>query len=453
VRFFLDEDPDGTPYRVERNAPFDFAGGSKDVANAWNTSGLPSGTHRIVAIDAAGLRAEASFAVGEADVPEPPALRLQLALSMSSRRTDAAPLDGTTVQGSVYVFTSGSADARAPVRFFLDEEPDGTPYRVENNAPYDFAGGSAELANAWNTGAVSTGRHRIVALDATGLRAEASFIVADDPQSPPPSSENGTVHYRQNWEHPDDDGIDSQQWGMQCDNIAGEPVATRGTVTKTAPGSQGRFAGRFTLPPNVDRNTSACELLHGRQLDHGTHDYYSLALLFPGDWREPALAHWGMAVFQPNYQGIKGPGVGLFAHADYVNLGTESGFCDGAGCTYRTGNGTASGPLGSHYAIPRARFAKDVWHELVMHVFWTSDPSKGVVEVWHRRKGESQWVRTAHLTNLATVQWKSGYDPTANHRTNDKIGAYRGNADWNISLYHDAWSRATTFDAAAAAFS
>ncbi|MFC5381923.1 Kelch repeat-containing protein [Aquipuribacter nitratireducens] len=50
VEFWLD-DPDmsGTPYRSERSAPWDFAGGSASTANAWSTTAVSDGTHTITA--------------------------------------------------------------------------------------------------------------------------------------------------------------------------------------------------------------------------------------------------------------------------------------------------------------------------------------------------------------------------------------------------------------------
>lgn len=39
----------------------------------------------------------------------------------------------------------------------------GNPRQVENNAPYDFAGGSVSTANAFNTLTVANGSHTITA--------------------------------------------------------------------------------------------------------------------------------------------------------------------------------------------------------------------------------------------------------------------------------------------------
>jgi hypothetical protein len=451
VRFFFDEEPDSTPSQVERNAPFDFKGGSANRANPWNTTDVADGTHRIVVVDAAGRRADASFTVENAvqsPAPTPTPTNPGLSFSVSSTRSSPGSLEGRTVEGIVYVFTRDGTNGTPPVRFFFDEEPDGTPYQVEQNAPFDFKGGNASLANPWDTRSTTDGRHRIVAVDAGGNRAEASFevknVAADDP-APTPSTD-GLVLYRQDWEHPDSDGVNTQDWGFQCNNIT-DWYATRGSFTKVnSPVSQGAFAARFDLPADTVKPT-ACEMLHGRSIDHGKTDYYALSLRFPSGWREPSKAHWGMAIFQPNYQGIRSSAVGLYAHADHVALGINSGYC-ASECQYRSGNGAATGPLGYHYAIPRARFATDVWHEIIMRVRWTTVASSGIVEVFQRRRGESTWVRTAYITNIATLQWKDGYDATSNKWTTDKFGAYRGQADYPISVFHDSWCRATSFSAA-----
>lgn len=385
---------------------------------------------------------------------EPSVTSLELVVSVSNTRTGAVPLQGQSVGGSVYVFTMEDAEPTAPVAFFLDEEPDDTPYHVEKSAPHDLEGGSVELANPWDTTRIADGSHRIVAVDGAGLRAEASFVVDNVAESTPVTespSADGTVRYRQDWEYPDSDGVDSSDWGFQCDNID-DWYATRGSFTKvSSPVAQGAYAARFDLPADTEKPT-ACEMLHGRRLDHGVHDYYALAVRFGSDWREPAKAHWGMAIFQPNYQGIKGPAVGLFAHDSYVNVVMESGYCGTNAngvfeCQYRTGNGTATGNIGTFYAIPKDRFGTEAWHELVVHVHWTAD-SSGIVEVFHRRKGETAWVKTAEIKGYPTLQWKDGYDPTSDKGTTDKFGAYRGKADYPLTLHHDSWCRATTFTAA-----
>ena len=89
-----------------------------------------------IATDAAGNTSEFSvnFAVG--------APAYSLLLSLSSNRSSPLPLASQVVSGNIYVFTSPDADV-IRVRFFLDDPGQtGGPFRTENTAPYDFAGGS-----------------------------------------------------------------------------------------------------------------------------------------------------------------------------------------------------------------------------------------------------------------------------------------------------------------------
>jgi hypothetical protein len=50
VRFYLD-DPNmfGTPRRVEKSAPYDFAGGSVSTANPFDTLTVSDGSHTLTA--------------------------------------------------------------------------------------------------------------------------------------------------------------------------------------------------------------------------------------------------------------------------------------------------------------------------------------------------------------------------------------------------------------------
>ena len=242
-------------------------------------------------------------------------------------------------------------------------------------------------------------------------------------------------------------------WAAQCVNTG---LASTETITRGAVGvtirlvGQGRYAARFNLP-TTDKN-NACEVLKQRPIGLGTDDYYGLMFLFPRNWREPSPAGWGALIAQFSYQGIHGPPIALAAHAKYVELQMQTGLCRRAGsspegCAYSSGKG---GNLKPMVAIPKP-LARGVWHELIVHVHHATDAS-GAVDVWHRLKGEAGWKMTMSLRGYPTVQWTAeGWSILHFNYTADKVGAYRGPADFPLSVWQDGFVRATSFSAAAAA--
>jgi hypothetical protein len=265
-----------------------------------------------------------------------------------------------------------------------------------------------------------------------------------------PSSSRSALHagrhgilYRENWEN---GRLDTTQWGAQCNNLTEPNFATRGsyTVQQTTVG-QGRWAARFDLPADATKPT-ACEVIHDRTLDLGRDDYYALALRFPKNWREPSGVFWGLVIAQFNYEGITGPPVGLAAHGNYVNLIVGSGFFDGVATRWYTGNGIGRGNLPRLFAIPRP-LKREVWHQLVIHVRWSAGMD-GEVDVKHRIRGQNRWKQTVRLRGVPTVQWSRTRPALSALGTTDKIGAYRAQSSFPISLVNDGFCRAGSFRAA-----
>lgn len=111
-----------------------------------------------------------------------------LLVSSSPDRSNPAPLDSKTVSGKIYVFVSPTSGVYR-VRFYLDNPAmTGTPRKVENGAPYDFAGTAKGLANPFDTATVSEGLHTITAavdLLAGGTEVvHATFTVTNDSSTP-----------------------------------------------------------------------------------------------------------------------------------------------------------------------------------------------------------------------------------------------------------------------------
>jgi hypothetical protein len=201
VRFWLD-DPDrsGSPDKVERTAPWDFAGtAANDLAIAFDTTQLSNGAHSITAeitLSAGGTEiVTAEFTVandgggGGEDPPPPPPppppSDYGLALSSSPDRSGPVPLTGESVVDDIYVFTSpGTGTSR--VRFWLDDPGmTGTADKVETRGPWDFAGSASNGdANQYDTTQLDDGAHSITAeitLSAGGTEiVTAEFLVTND---------------------------------------------------------------------------------------------------------------------------------------------------------------------------------------------------------------------------------------------------------------------------------
>jgi hypothetical protein len=243
-------------------------------------------------------------------------------------------------------------------------------------------------------------------------------------------------------------------WGAQCANtgLASTGTFVRGTIAvQSGIAAQGQYGARFDLPAGSPH--TACETLHKRQIGLGSDDYYGLMVRFPGDWREPSSADWGLALAQLNFENIWGAPVILAAHADHVALVVQSGRCESAqtsqpGCAYSSGPGGNVAPM---IAVP-APLALEQWHQLIVHVRWTTD-SSGIIEVWHRQQGDSSWNKTVSLRGYPTLQWTADMGPNAvtEMTTSDKIGAYRGSATFPLTIWQDGFVRTTSFAAAASA--
>jgi hypothetical protein len=103
-----------------------------------------------------------------------------LVYSRSEDRSNPRPLAGAQLTGTVYIFTDpGGAytGIYSGARFYLN----GAPKRTEDNPPYDFNGGSADIANPFDLDSLPDGSHRIRAeLELNGLTVaavEAGFVV------------------------------------------------------------------------------------------------------------------------------------------------------------------------------------------------------------------------------------------------------------------------------------
>ena len=265
-----------------------------------------------------------------------------------------------------------------------------------------------------------------------------------------PSSRPGRAIFSGNWETGD---TSQWSWGAQCANtgVVGG-YAVRGTVNIVEDlVAQGKYAARFDLPAAA--RPSACEVLRKRTEALGSDDWYALEVYFPSDWQEPSSAFWGLLLAQFDFQGVVGTPVGLYAHADHVNVGIESGLCTTtppASCQYTTGNDAAPGNQGSlGYTlriVPLGTRLAGTWQQFIVHVHHAAN-SSGLVQGWWRPRGGT-WAETVNWSGYPTVQWSATKAPETEQVTADKIGAYRGTSSFPISIWQDGFCAATSFSAA-----
>jgi hypothetical protein len=273
---------------------------------------------------------------------------------------------------------------------------------------------------------------------------------------PPPPPPAGQLYFRGDWEVTEP--ILGQWSGAQCENtsaVRDDATWNRGRLYVVSDlVAEGEQAMRVDLPGDGERR-QACEALHGRKLGTGHgfppfEEWYALSIRFPANLTTQG---WGMTVTQFGYQGIWGSPIHITAHGpadsgepNHVRLEGQAGEClrppdGGDGCEWSSGLGGNVAPM---RIIPPGRFATEVWHDFLVHVVWTTKPSEGLIEAWHRPRGGS-WIQTVPpLTGYPTVQWEPGTTLQPTHGSVDKIGAYRNPNATALSIWHDNFCSGST---------
>jgi fibronectin type 3 domain-containing protein len=153
-------------------------------ASVYTDFAAPTGTtsyYYVTAVDASGNESAPS---ATANASRPAGTTYQLLLSTAANRTSPVALDGQTVVGNIYVFTAPDTPEISRVRFWLDNpSQSGAPRRTENNAPYDFNGGTVSAATPFDTRSLSDGTHTISAAidfsNGSTQTVHATFVVAN----------------------------------------------------------------------------------------------------------------------------------------------------------------------------------------------------------------------------------------------------------------------------------
>ena len=156
VTFYLD----GSSHKVENASPYDFEGTAGSLAIPFDTTTLNDGQHDVRAVmDLIGGGIEelfATFTVSNSGGGGTGSHNLLM--SSSSNRSSAVSLNGKTVSGDIYVFTSPDSGVDR-VTFYLD----GRSHKVENLARFDFEGSAGSLAIPFDTTTLNDGPHQITA--------------------------------------------------------------------------------------------------------------------------------------------------------------------------------------------------------------------------------------------------------------------------------------------------
>jgi glucose/arabinose dehydrogenase/N-acetylneuraminic acid mutarotase len=159
-----------------------------NVTVTADPAGLAVGTHTgTITASAPGYgSASLSVTLEVTATPEDPP-DYELLLSLSPDRSNPVPLEGQTVAGNIYAFTSPDTGA-SQVRFYLDDPTmAGSPKLTEKAAPYDFAGTASDgNAKPFDTKKITEEAHTITAaIDLPGGGAqvlEGTFTVLQLPE-------------------------------------------------------------------------------------------------------------------------------------------------------------------------------------------------------------------------------------------------------------------------------
>jgi acid phosphatase type 7 len=342
--------------------------------------GLSAGTHTgrvdIVASGHAAAGVTVTLEVGGGSSSD------AILISSSMNRTPSAPLVGQTVKGDIYVFLPDQPGLET-VRFWLDDPSLlGTPYRVENSAPYDLAGGTASTAYPLRTENLAEGSHtvstRLEFADLTSRSVSGDFVVANEGPSllfSPPrevitiSEARPVVHLAPSLSATS--GSPSVQVSSDAEWMSVEPccASVPATLSVTVdPGGlpDGRHTGTVSATaPGYATATYAVELLVAGEPPTQVHLAYvddptsSVSVVWRTqepvasevEFREPGQATWAVAPGAP--RPFTGQGV-----LHEVNI---SGLDPGRTYEYRVpGDGTGKSPVYTFRTAPDGPMEFDV---------------------------------------------------------------------------------------------
>ncbi|NRB42193.1 MAG: PQQ-dependent sugar dehydrogenase [Pseudomonadales bacterium] len=143
-----------------------------------DSTGLTEGLHEtLISIDSIGYPTviiPVTLIIGDA-------ASHQLMFSVNANRSSPVILEGQTLSGNTYIFTTPDMDVQQ-VRFYLDDPSlAGSPIQIENNAPYDFAGTSGSNGKPFDVDDLIQGLHTVTAeiikVDGATTYVSGTFMV------------------------------------------------------------------------------------------------------------------------------------------------------------------------------------------------------------------------------------------------------------------------------------
>jgi hypothetical protein len=263
------------------------------------------------------------------------------------------------------------------------------------------------------------------------------------------------------WSHQDNDTLSCPSNGICYGDIS----------VSTAGADSGSRSGRFYLPANTSYR-QALGMLHSRTVQTNVDEWFATAVMFPTGWKTAMSNANGSTnitgLFCPNYYSVNGCTDNVGASNSGIFVLFNAGACpangSSTGCPYYMGNplwpsvcrGYSSSLCGMHWIVNPIR--ENVWYEIIFHVYYTLN-NNGVVQAWHREKGQSTWSLDVDVREGPTLQTgptSFGTTVTSSNingwPSTDQIILYRPAATNAAANYNDNWCRATSFSAATSCF-
>jgi hypothetical protein len=330
--------------------------------------------------------------------------------------TASPTISGTPQQGQTLTAAPGSWSGTAPLGYAYQWKRCDTVGAA--CAAISSATNTAYLLTSADVG--STIRVSVTASNSVGSSAasSAATAVVASPSAPSGTPPSGRVLYRKTGEGTANVfGTNSLEEACypNLSDIYGQTFCQWAKVTQYDPpqcgpfkDSNNPFAGVNSIRYDVAVGSAItrCEIGKHCVADAYTHDWYHTAFKFEADWGE--TNDGGGTIHQLNYQSICAAPLNLGADdrndSAYLVVNAGSDLWNGikGACHYYSGQPIGGGfsprPAGFPgplYVILPGGLHRNVWHEVLIHVYWTPR-NEGVLEAWYRPRGGT-WVKRLDL--------------------------------------------------------
>lgn len=267
----------------------------------------------------------------------------------------------------------------------------------------------------------------------------------------------GTIKESYDWETGD---LSQCDIFIYRDGKGPNPPADQVALTKSLV-RQGTHAARFTVKEGDQdsrRQTIHLECHAKERNEPGQEDYYAYSFYIPKDFA-PDANYVILNQFHSGWHGGANPQFGLLLNTGAPgskgpigtgSIGSKGGLLDWNGSVFS-------------YADVKQQdttFNVGGWNDIILHFIWSTDSSKGRLEVWQRSEGEAQFKKTVDWTK-ATLYYGTGKTETisaSEAHAGAKFGVYAGaqsNGDpltKTITIIHDGFRRGSTLQSVASQF-